>query len=90
MGYMSARDMAEQTDLDTALSWHLTANHFPPVPVTLVPACKEAIQAILDEEPDRLIDLPDEITYRDLTLAPAYAIAEAHHLDAFIVASWDD
>lgn len=90
MGYLSALDMAQNADLDQALTWHLQHNHYPPVPMDMVPVCVAAIEAIEDDEPERLIDLPDGITYRGLTLAPAYAIAEQHHLDAFITATWDD
>jgi hypothetical protein len=76
--------MAEATDLRTALSWHLGSNHYPPVPQSMIDPSIEAIAAFVDEDPDRLIDLPEGVYYRDSTQAPARAIVEAHHLDAFI------
>lgn len=90
MGHLAATDMAAHATLDQALAWHLTANHYPPVPVSMVPVCIAAIEAIEDWDADRLIDLPEGIEWRGQTSAPARAIAEAHHLDAFITEEPDD
>jgi len=50
----------------------------------MVDPCKAAIDAFIDEDFDRLIELPDPITWRGETKAPASAIVDAHHLHAFI------
>lgn len=84
MGHLSASEMAAHADIDRALAWHLTSNHYPPVPTTMIPACREAIDAINEGDYDRNITLPDGILWRDRTEAPAWAIAEGHHLEAFI------
>lgn len=84
MGYQSARDMAELTDLRTAIGWHLSSNHYPPVPSDMVEPCIQAIEAYELESPDYLIDLPDGTSWRGETSAPAWAIVEGHHLDAFL------
>jgi hypothetical protein len=84
MGLLSAMGMAEVADLDTALGWHLSSNHFPPVPSTMIDPCKQAISAFGDEDYDRLIDLPEGISWRGEVSAPASAIVEGHHLDAFL------
>lgn len=85
MGYMSAIDMAEHADdIVRAISWHLTANHYPPVPTSMVPVCIAAIDALNEEDPDRLVDLPEGILWRDHDYAPAWAIAEAHHLEPWL------
>lgn len=86
MGAMNAREMAEMDTigLEDALAWHLTSNHFPPVPVSMVPACIEAIDAGNAGDWEQMIGLPDGVGYRGLTVAPARAIIEAHHLDAWI------
>ena len=47
-------------------------------------AVRNAIDAYHDEDYDRLIDLPAPITWRDQNTAPAHAIVEAHHLDAWL------
>jgi hypothetical protein len=83
-------DMASQTDLDTALTWHLQSNHYPPVPLSMLPACRAAIDALNDEDPDCMIDLPDGVSWRGEPQAPAWAVAEQHHLDAFVNQEWAD
>jgi hypothetical protein len=89
MGRMQAEEMNRLTDLDTALSWHLQSNHYPPIPLSMVPTCKLAIDAYNDGDYQRQIDLPSDILYRGCTTAPASAIVEQHHLDAFVEGDTD-
>lgn len=84
-----AESLGESLDMDQALTWHLRGNHYPPVPVSMVPVCRRAIeigQAAQwgDADSAELIKLPDGISWRGQDSAPAYAIIEAHHLDSFI------
>ncbi len=90
MGSLQAMEMAEILDLDTALSWHLSSNHFPPVPLTMVQACKEAIWACNGGDADKLISLPEGVGYRGLTAAPAWAIVKGHHLAAWLEDNEDE
>lgn len=90
MGYLNALGMAEAADLDTALGWHLSANHYPPIPSEMIPVAKEAIDAMLELEPERPIDLRDIVEYRDSKTAPAWALVEHMHLDAFIDSAMDE
>lgn len=84
MGHTSAIAMSEaDIDIDSALTWHLQSNHYPPIPVTMVQPCKDAIDAYWEDDCDRQIDLPVFVTYKGLTTAPAWAIIEQHHLDAW-------
>jgi hypothetical protein len=54
----------------------------------MVPTCLEAIDAVNSESNwDKLITLPDGITYKGLTQAPASAIIEQHHLEFWIIES---
>jgi hypothetical protein len=89
MGYTTAQELAEILDLEGSLKMHLTANHYPPVPTSMVQPCIDAIDAYYDEDYQREIALPDGITWRDKTSAPASAIVEAHHLDAWLPHTWD-
>ena len=67
------------------LEHHLQFNHYPPVPLSMVPVCEQAIAEANDNgDPYMQIDLPEGITYKGATAAPAYAIIGQHHLDAFI------
>lgn len=88
MGNMTARDLAflgnEGLGLRTALSWHLTSNHFPPVPDTMIDPCIEAIDNANAGEWDKLVRLPDGVGYRGRTAAPTHAIIEQHHLESFL------
>jgi len=91
MGSVTAIGLAETTlDLETQLKYHLTGNHYPPVPVEMVQPCIEAIDAYYDEDFDREIDMPKvndfQITYKGKLTAPARAIVEQHHLEWFIEA----
>lgn len=84
MGTLAATDMIHHAGIDRALSWHLQSNHYPPVPESMVSVCLAAIDAINEDDLNRLIDLPEGVLYRNREQAPAWAIAEAHHLDPFI------
>jgi hypothetical protein len=87
MGNNFATDLAEMDlglSLEDSIAIHLSANHYPPVPRSMVQPCIDAIDAYYDEDYSRLISLPDPITWRGETEAPAHAIVEAHHLDAWL------
>ena len=92
MGNNLSTELAEMDlglSLRDSIAIQLRGNHYPPVPVSMVEPCIEAIQACNDEMQDKLIKLPDDITWRGEDSAPAYAIAEGHHLDAWINHSMD-
>jgi hypothetical protein len=91
MGYNTALDLSDSNiDLETQIAMHLRVNHYPPVPVAMVQPCIDAIDAWWDGDYHREIDLPKDITWRDKTQAPASAIIEAHHLDAWLVDFYDE
>lgn len=63
MGSLNALGFAEQVEegnisLTAAVSWHLSSNHYPPVPSFMVPVAVAAIEAGQDEDWDRDVDLP--------------------------------
>lgn len=89
MGYTTAQELAEILDLEGSLKLHLTANHYPPVPTSMVQPCIDAIDAYHDEDYNREIELPEGISWKGKTAAPASAIVEAHHLDAWLPHMWD-
>jgi hypothetical protein len=87
MGSNLAYELSEgllDLDLNTQLEIHLQSNHYPPVPVSMVEPCIEAIDAYYDEDYDRLITMPEGVKYKGLDTAPAWAIIEQHHLDAWL------
>jgi hypothetical protein len=87
MGNNLATELADGTlglDMESAIGMHLRVNHYPPVPLSMVQPCLDAIDAYHDEAYDRLIKLPEGVSWRGEDNAPASAIAEAHHLDAWL------
>ena len=92
MGHNTALDLAENIDisLEQAIGYHLQGNHYPPVPLSMVQPCIEAIDAYHDFQPMREIDMPEGVLYKGRTTAPAYAIIEQHHLDAWLPQDEDE
>jgi len=82
---LADKDLFPELDLEMAISIHLQSNHYPPVPLSMVQPCIDAIDAYYDEDYNKLIELPEGVTYRGgATSAPASAIIEQHHLDAWL------
>jgi hypothetical protein len=84
MGYNTALDLAESFDLDQAILFHLQGNHYPPVPASMVQPCIEAIDAYYEEDYDKMIVLPEGVLWKGRDQAPASALIEAHHLEAWL------
>ena len=88
MGSNFAHDLALLDDMaiERQVAIHLSANHYPPVPRSMVQPCVEAIDAVNDAGLWNLeIPMPEGITYKGLTTAPAWAIIEQHHLEAWLI-----
>jgi hypothetical protein len=88
MGSNFAHDLALFDDMaiERQIGIHLSANHYPPIPKEMIAPCVEAIDAVNDLGLwNAEIPLPEGITYKGLTTAPAHAIIEQHHLDAWII-----
>lgn len=86
MGSNFAHELADYDlglDLSTAIKIHLTSNHYPPVPVSMVEPCIDAIDAYHNGDTDQEIQMPQGITYKGRTTAPAWAIIEQHNLEAW-------
>ena len=86
MGSNFATELAENIDitLEQAIGYHLQGNHYPPVPLSMVKPCIDAIDAYYDGNPLRQIEMPEGISYKGMSHAPAFAIIEQHHLNAWL------
>ena len=84
MGYLSAVDMLEHSDFDSALSWHMKANCYPPIPDIMFNTLKLAIGEVNDYHDEVYIGLPEGVSYKGETFAKAIDIVDAHRLEAFI------
>lgn len=65
-------------DIDKALEIHLQYNHYPPVDLAFIPACKMALEFANMDDWNEKIKLPNG---RILDVAD---IVEGLHLDAFL------
>lgn len=90
MGKLQAQEMIAHAGQDVALQWHLSANHYPPIPGALLPVCKEAIKLAARDKWDEKIDLPKGIEWRGHPWTTTRAIVEYAHLDTFIEAHLDE
>jgi hypothetical protein len=84
MGSLQAVEMAEMLSMEDAIAWHLQSNHYPPVPVSMVPACIEAIQNALEGNWYKPVELPKPVKYKGSSHAPSGTIIEQHHLDPWL------
>lgn len=86
MGSNFATELADgtlgQMSLERQIGIHLSANHYPPVPSSMIKPCIEAIDAYWEDDVDREIDL-NGASWRGNDTAPAWAIIEGHHLEAW-------
>lgn len=91
MGSMMAQDLAENVlDIRQSIAIQLQSNHYPPVPLSMVEPCIEAIYAVSEGESGKLVALPEGITYRGSEEAPALAIVNGHHLWAWCASDDDE
>jgi hypothetical protein len=81
---LADNDLFPELDLEMAISIHLQSNHYPPVPLSMVEPCIEAIDAYYEDNYDKMIEMPEGVSYKGNTHAPAWAIIQQHHLDAWL------
>jgi hypothetical protein len=99
MGSNFATELADGTlgtiSLEDQLAMHLTGNHYPPIPRVMVKPCIDAIEAYWEDDLNREIALPIDGVDRNgepfqirwkngNDTAPAWALIEHAHLDAWI------
>lgn len=67
-----------------ALEYHLTVNHYPPMPRALVPVAEAAIDACSVGAEDRELPLPAGILFRGRNIVRAGDMVESAHLESFV------
>lgn len=87
MGSLHAAEFAKSVqngdlELEAALTYHFRSNHFPPLPLSIIPIAIQIIKGkvSLDDE----VKLPKGITYRGSETAPVYKCIKAWHLQNFL------
>lgn len=78
MGRMGAESMREHAGDETALRWHLSSNHYPPVHPVFLETARQAITLANQGEWDAVITMPNGIT------KSVAGIIEGLHLESFI------
>ena len=83
VGSNFANDLATMPELSLsdAMGIHLRSNFYPPILLSMVQPCIDAIDAYWECDNDRDIELPEGVTWRGNTSAPTWAIIENHRLD---------
>ena len=71
--------------LEDKVGMHLRGNLYPPVPLSMVQPCVDAINAYDNEDYHAEIQLPEGVEWRGSNYAPASAIVEGHRLDGFLM-----
>ena len=89
MGRMSAMGMSAEVGegnvgLNTALHWHLTSNHYPPLPTELISVAEKAIDLANEDDWDAEIEMPEGIQFRNSDTATVQQIVASMHLEEFI------
>jgi hypothetical protein len=70
--------------LRVALEWHLQSNHYPPVPMSMLPVCERAIKKARDGKWHFRVRLPKGCTFKGSIYAPVDEVVRGHNLDTFI------
>jgi len=88
MGSVYAEGLTEiGLSLEEQILVHLTSNHYPPVPKSMVPTCIEAIDKANEGDWQDEVELPEGVLWKGETTAPVSAIVEQHHLEFWIIES---
>jgi hypothetical protein len=90
MGNILAQELAENvTDIRQSIALQLRCNFYPPVPLTMVEPCVEAIYAVSEGLTHKSIQLPKGVFWKGYPTAPAYAIVENHRLEPWCTYDYD-
>lgn len=84
MGAIALAGMLEEGTEEQALSWHFSSNHYPPIPLVVIPIAKAAIRLARKGKWDSLVNLKGTCTWRGAAKAPVSACIEGWHLEQFI------
>ena len=91
MGMNTAMDLAgSQMTIEDQLSIHFRSNCYPPIPLQMIPTAVEAIDAYWEEDLNRMIPLPEGVTFRGEDEVSAINVIRSYRLDAWCMEDDDD
>lgn len=85
MGNRTSEELATITNLEIALTLHFRNNHYPPLPLSLIPVAVKIIKGEVSDE----VELPTGITWKERPYAPVSECIDAWHLEHFIISHED-
>jgi hypothetical protein len=86
MGMMTAMGLQELgLPLKEQLSMHFSSNCYPPIPQGMIPTAIEAIEAFWDDELDKMIPLPEGVSFRGRDEVAAHDVINSYRLDAWCI-----
>ena len=87
MGRQYIEDLIEEgwaLDMDSLIALHLSSNHYPSVPATMVAPCKEALRFAELETLHELVELPAGVLWRGYPSVKASVLMDTFHLWSFL------
>ena len=73
------------------LAGHLQGNHYPPIPLSMLPVAQKAIRNANRGEWAKKVKLPEGVTYRDGSKSVATSnIVASLHLNAWVTSDDED
>jgi hypothetical protein len=91
MGLSTAIGLTD-TDLtlEQQLSIHFSSNCYPPIPQQMIPTAIEAIDAYWEMDYNKMIPLPEGVSFRGQTEVSAANVIESYRLDAWCMDDYDE
>ena len=87
---MTALDLQEQgLTLEQQLSIHFSSNCYPPIPQGMIPTAIEAIDAYWEMDYNKMIPLPDGVSFRGQNEVSASNVIQSYRLDAWCMEDED-
>ena len=91
MGRMTAMDLQEQgLSLENQIAIHFSSNCYPPIPQQMIPTAIEAIDAYWEMDYNKMIPLPEGVSFRGQSEVSASNVIQSYRLDAWLVDDYED
>ncbi len=90
MGMATAMDIAGlELTLEDQLAMHFRGNCYPPIPLGMIPTAVEAIDAYWEDDYNRMITLPEGVSFRGSDSVSAIDVINSYRLDAWCMEEED-
>lgn len=76
--------------LEDQLSIHFRSNCYPPIPLMMIPTAVAAIDAYWEDDLNKMIPLPEGVSFRGNSEVSAYNVISSYRLDAWCMEDDED